>query len=92
MVSAYKAVSAGNWEQVTKLVHVITKFRLVYHRLGKMLVYIPRIGISNVSYRYSYYYRNESELFIHVFHYNNMLDVKFIVTKLFYFIRRKEIS
>lgn len=58
MVSAYKAVSAGNWEQVTKLVHVITKFRLFYHRLGKMLVYIP-----NVSYRYSYYYTNKSELF-----------------------------
>lgn len=49
MVSAYKAVSAGNWEQVTKLVHVITKFRLFYHRLGKVLVYIARIGW-NVSY------------------------------------------
>lgn len=44
MVSAYKAVSARNWEQVTKLVHVITKFRLSYHQLGKILIHILRIG------------------------------------------------
>lgn len=81
MVSAYKAVSAGNWEQVTKLVHVITKFRLFYHRLGKMLVYIARIGW-NVS--YLLLLLQKSELFIHVYYYyNNMLDAKFIVIKLF---------
>lgn len=39
---------------------------------------------------YSYCYRNESELFIHVYYYYyNMLDAKFIITKLF--CRRKEI-